>query len=266
MVSSLFPEGSLQFGHDLPNAWGWNLEEILSKSKIVGIPYYDPITAGSLLMGKHLETEAQTGQERDSLPQFLDLLRQKDEGSFFDLSRQLIRQTHYITSRFEKHSSQALTSFKEAAPEILDFIADEKGHDRLMLHSLKALGCENPNKIDVCPESTALMKLLEVSARHFPLSFACLISFFEGASYGVSDPIADVLAKSSRPDASMGYKIHFNINKDGHHNNVAFDLLKKLPMQPMKSVEIAARSLELAARLGNMFDVSFVQKVKRRLI
>lgn len=265
LFALLVPDSTFRADELVSKHWAWDLEDILGRSKILGAPYYDPLSAGSLLIGKHLEIDSQTKQERLDLPYLLDELRQKDEDSFFAIARRLIRQTHYVTSHFEKYSSFALENFREADKEIQAFIQEEKGHDRLMSSSLEALGCESPEEIDVFPEIIALMNLLKISACWFPLSFVCLISFFEGVSYGDSDPISDVLLKSSRPKSGIGYKVHFNINKDGHHADVAFSLLKKIPAQSIKMIEFAARSLELAAKLGSMVDIVLINDVQEKL-
>lgn len=248
---------------DIPSSWSWDIEEICMASHISKSSEYDSLSVGSLLIGKMLGLEAHTKNQRITLPQQLDILRQKDEDNFFNLCKILMRQTHYITCKFQEYAPYALRCFPEALQEIEAFIREEVGHDKLMSNSLKALRCHQPEKVGVLPEIALLMDLFRFASDNFPLAFACLISFFEGMSYTESDPIADVLLKSSCPEAAKGYQIHFNINKEHQHKDTALHLLQKLPPRNKQEVIATARTVELAAKLGNIFDISLIKIIEK---
>jgi hypothetical protein len=249
--------------NDLPSQWCWDIEEICEASLIANTLAYDSLSVGSLLIGKMLGSEAQTKNQRIDLPQQLDILRQKNEGNFFNICKILIRQTHYITCKFQEYAPHALKCFPEARQVIEGFIREEVGHDKLMSSSLKVLKCPYPEEVSVLPEIALLMEVFKFASSNFPLAFSCLISFFEGMSYTESDPIADVLLKSSCPEAAKGYQVHFNINKEHQHKDTALHLMQKLPPRNKQEVSVAARTVELAAKLGNIFDISLIKIIEQ---
>ena len=92
-----------------------------------------------------------------------------------------------------------------------------------------------------------------------------MIGLFEGDDYEQSDPLADVLRKSSVPKSAHGYDAHFLINKNSHHNKVIDILAEKLPAQSRECVVLAARLLEIACFFSQESDRLLVCKVKELL-
>ncbi|WP_032113555.1 hypothetical protein [Candidatus Paracaedibacter symbiosus] len=234
--------------------WQWRLEEICQVSQIEGTDFYDPVTVITFLRGLMLEADATTDQFRVNLPNSLDLLRQHDEKKFFEFMKGMLRQTHYITQKFQEYAPTSLGNFPEAADEITQFLKEEKGHDKLMEHSLKVLGCENPTEIDPSLETTLTMDIFKKAIEICPMAFVAMVGFFEGGEYGESDPIADILKKSSLPEAALGYQRHFEINRQENHNNMVYTLAQKLPLQTYESVLFTVRALELVCYLASSSD------------
>lgn len=249
----------------LPQAWEWDLEKICRVSNIKGTDLYDPITIVSYLKGMLLASDAMTDSYRQELPVLLDQLRERSEPKFFTFMLMMLRQTHYITEKFQQYVPLVLNIFSEAATEIQQFIDEEKGHDKLMELSLSALGCENPDDIKVLKENILIMELLNFAVNSTPLAFTVLVGYFEGGHYGDADPLAEVLKKSSVPKSAFGYERHFEINRDGDHNEVLHSFANKLPAQDAQSVAIAARILELACYKGRSLDQDYVNRVQALL-
>lgn len=254
-------------GESLPNLpfslqWQWDLEEVCRIAKIEGKDLYDPVTVITFLRGLMLDADATTDQFRVNLPESLDRLRQHDEKKFFEFMKGMLRQTHYITQKFQEYAPASLANFPEATEEITQFLKEEKGHDKLMEHSLKILGCENPTEIDPSLEIILTMEIFKKAIETFPMAFVAMVGFFEGGEYGESDPIADVLKQSSLPDSALGYQRHFEINRQENHNHMVYTLAQKLPLQTYESVLFTVRALELVCYRANYSDQALVMKAE----
>lgn len=246
----------------LDSEWQWDLEEICHVSRIEGTEFYDPVTVITFLRGMMLEADAKTDQFRLNIPESLDRLRRYDEKKFFEFMKGMLRQTHYITQKFQEYAPASLSSFVEAADQITQFLKEEKGHDKLMEHSLKVLGCENPKEIDASLETILTMEIFKKSIEVSPMAFVVMVGFFEGGEYGESDPIADVLKQSSLPDSALGYQRHFEINREENHNNMVYILAQKLPLQTYENVLFTVRALELICFLANYSDHTLARRVE----
>ncbi len=255
---------SLSFEVELASEWQWDLEEIYRISAVEGSTYFDPLSIVSFLKGKMLEIDAQGSHYRQGLPSLLEELRKSDEEKFFAFMRNLIKQTHYITQHFQQYSPLSLKSFAPAAEEIRQFIAEEKGHDKLMEASLGALGA-SPEELDPFQEVVFLMEGFREAAELSPLAFTLMVGFFEGGNYGYSDPLADVLKASSKPKAGLGYERHFEINKSEHHNQVINNLAEKLDLQTKNQVAFATRIVELISNIGSGLDKILFTQVENIL-
>jgi hypothetical protein len=251
---------------ELPKAWNWPLVDIFSKAQMGSSSHYDPLTLVTYLIGERLNAESQTDQIRIDLPQNLDVLRQKDEAQFFEIMKKIIRQTHYITNHLQECVQPALTIFKEARPLIQQFMDEERGHDRLMINALKELGCEHADEVEPFASTILVMDLFKKAAEESPLAFTLMIGHFEGSSFEETDPLADVLARSSRPAAATGYAIHHEINTEEQHNKVIYDLAPHLGCQSEPEVTFAARALELATILGAMGNHKLYNMSKEKIL
>jgi hypothetical protein len=244
----------------LKPSWEWDTEEICRVSRMEETPFYDPVTVITFLRGLILEADAKTDQYRLNLSHILDRLRVHNENSFFTFMIGMLRHTHYITQKFQEYTPAILTNFAEATEEITQFLKEEKGHDKLMEHSLKALGCDHPENIFPALETRLLMEIFNKTIETSPLAFTAMIGIFEGGDYGEVDPLAEVLKKSSVPDSALGYQRHFEINKEENHNQMIYTLAQKLPLQSYESVIFTARTLELACYISTFSDQGLASK------
>jgi hypothetical protein len=244
---------------DLPENWEWNLEEIQQTTQINSHGVYDPKSLTTYLMGKCLAMDVNNSSY--DLHNALDTLRDTHESAFFQIIGLVLRQTHYITHCFSKTVSPALKSFPQAFDVIEEFIQEEKGHEFLMEKSLNALGIQDPTEIPVLWETSCMMKIFQKSATLSPLAFSNLVSFFEGISYGESDPLGDILRKSSKPKAAKGYDMHFKINKESNHAGEIMKLMDRLPLQSQASSAYTVRILELMMHLRRAAEKSIIKKI-----
>ena len=239
-----------------PEDWAWNIDEI-DKACQIEEGKYDPLTAVTYLMGKRLEVEGYHRHYYDQLPKALDQLRQEDEQAFFKVMAAIIRQTHYVTSSFKECVTPALTTFPQAGDLIKDFMKEEEGHDRLMSASLRELGYQEVDVIKVFPSVILTMELFKLAASSCPLAFTSMVGYFEGEGYEASDPLADVLKKSSKPKSARGYERHYEINKESNHNHMIFSLAQHLGWQDKETLMFTSRLLELASHLRTLSEQCF---------
>lgn len=245
--------------------WQWDVAEITQVTQVHSTSLYDPLSVVSYVWGKVLTADAQGGIFREKLTHLLNALRERDEPTFFNFMKDLLRQTHYITRKFQEYCPLGLTIFKKAHDEIKNFIQEEKGHDKLMSASLKILGYDDPKEIAVYPETIFLMEAFKKSAELCPMTFTAMVGFFEGGVYGASDPLADVLKQSSKPQAAHGYDRHFQINNASNHNQVVYTLATKLPLQTYDQVVFLTRFMELIAHIGKTSDQRYANQLQKLL-
>ncbi len=236
----------------LPESWTWDIESILARSKVESHDFYDPLALVTYLIGVRLDEESKLTSIKTDLPKNLDHLRQKDESLFFDVMKSIVRQTHYVTSHMLGSVEPALKNFHEARTIITKFMNEEKGHDRLMSQALKELGCNNPLEITPFESVILLLDLLKKAATESPLAFTLMIGHFEGRTFEETDPLADVLARSSRPKSARGYALHHDINTREQHNKIIFQLAEKLSIQYREEAKYAMRILEFAQILDSI--------------
>lgn len=246
-------------------SWQWDMEEIAKITKIPGTSFHDPMSLITYLRGHSMAMDAEGGVYREQLAVLLDKLRCQNEPAFFAFMTTLIRQTHYITQNFQRYCPISLTTFQEATAEIQEFIQEEKGHDKLMEVSLARLGCMDPEKITPLPETIYLMTIFKKTAELCPMAFTGLVGFFEGGEYGLSDPLADILRQSSKPEAALGYERHFEINTSSNHNQVIYSLASKLPSQTYDQLVFTTRILEVIAHIGKTSDQVYKSQVQQLL-
>lgn len=237
--------------------WSWNLKDILNKTRILGSNVHDPISLVTYLICKRLEVESYTDVLRKDFSRKLDQLRQDNEARFFNVIKIFLRHTHFVTSQLQDCCHPALQTFSTARPIIQNFMDEELGHDKLMADSLRILGCTNPEDIAVFPSLITLMQLYKNTASLSPLAFTLMTGYFEGVSYTENDDIAIVLQRSSRPEASKGYAIHHDINKEGNHKDFIYELARQLLAVSKEETEIAIRILEVVCYIGIEQDKIF---------
>ncbi|WP_432799147.1 hypothetical protein [Poriferisphaera sp. WC338] len=249
----------------LPAYFIWDHDDILAQSRFSKSDLHDPTSLISLLIGHRLLTETESEQDRVSLPNKLDKLRELNEARFFQIITLIIRQTWYVATNFLHAITPALTSFPEGREAINHFIQEEVGHDKLMLRSLRALGHPDPTTIPVLEPFTLLIRLFAYSAHYSPAALTYYVSLLEGSSYAASDPIAEIISKSSLPEAAYAYRKHHEINLKHDHKNIVYDIAEKLPLIHRPTAQFALQICETAAHLSVAIDRTLHQITEKAI-
>jgi hypothetical protein len=255
----------LQVGATHPmREWLWDFTRIQSIARLAE-DAFDPVTIVSYLSGHRLELEALTDPYRRAIEHKLDRLRRTDEALMFELAALLIRQTHFITSNIIQSLALARLAHPCLAESTARFMDEERGHDKLMERSLAQLGHSSPADIPVLSSTSSLVRLFDLAARHSALAYTCGIGMFEGSFYSDSDPLADLLEKSSCPGAAYGYKTHFRINQEHNHKDEVFAFAAALPMLGRDELTLGVRMFELLARMSQLMDLEINHEIDRRI-
>ncbi len=263
--------------HDLPGdllkqvgssftiqTWQWDVADIKGISQC-SEQTYDPLCIVSYLIGKRLALETLTDPYRKSIEQKLTSLRSVDESLLFEMAGILIRQTHYITSNILRILAIAVDAHPALARLTEHFMDEERGHDKLMARSLESLGYQDPSAIQVLPTTKTLIDLFELAAGHSALAYVSAIGMFEGAFYPDSDPLAELLEKTSRPNSAYGYKAHFKINSEHNHKDEVFEFAAAIPMLNADDAGFGIKLFELISRISQLMDVEINQAIDRRV-
>lgn len=227
-----------------PKNWSWAITEVTSRSKVEGTDQFDPISIYTCIR-RFRNMLYDYRLHAHTLSQSLLEQLNKNSPGFFDAVIQILCQSFYITSHCVDSLSPGLNRNEYAAGKLENYIREENGHHKLIYDTLKELGKADITEIDYFPETHAIMKLLKYAATYFPVAFCCLISGFEQAGQFDSDPLADMIMQSSKPQAAKGILTHFKINKSGNHADVGLELIKDLPACSLNELVAAVRLTEL---------------------
>jgi hypothetical protein len=174
---------------------------------------------------------------------FSDIKRQS--GSEFVASvAHLVRQNHYVTEQCQASLEPAISLAGQASPLIEEFMAAERGHDKILKKALMHLGMKTED-IAVSVQTRALMAMLQYLAQRNFLSFAMAIDAFERNNYQETDPIAELLEKGGFDKAADFVNLHMLINDSGNHENVAPQFLQFMDLCSRDYGHEALRLMEL---------------------
>lgn len=189
---------------------------------------YDPLTAFGLI--KEIGLKHQVYLECEfPIYELLERERKRSEDSFFKAIEIILNQTCCISSTIETILSEGIENGCAIPADFLKEIFDEeKGHKHLIYHALKESGGSLKPDL-VFPSTHAILFVLKKAFYFSPLTAALIIDLLEGEDYPESDPLADVLRRSSKPSASLGLDKHFKINKEGNHKDLGYTLAEQLP-------------------------------------
>ena len=233
----------------LPTQWNWSTAEADTS---------DPLELYSRLRRLRLLDESQDPNNK-GLYAALEASLLRNEESFFNACRLTLRQTYHITAQCVPSLRPALNAEGYAPGAIEQFIREEKGHDRLVLRSLQALGVSSPEPIPLFEETRLSMDLLKLAAGHMPLAFSCIVGAYEGNNYSEHDPIGGLLQRSSRPEAAQGIEKHYRINLEGRHALVGEKLAAGLGSAQSVHALGALRVCEAVTWLGNALSRRLVE-------
>lgn len=229
--------------------WQWNPVSFEQLCCLPTSEFYDPLSIYTQIRRLRNIPQARNSFSAQ-LNDELCMLAKTDEGKFFDLVLQLLTQAYYITLHCEESLYPAIAGCPFFADELKQYIKEEVGHHHLVARSLQALevGLEEAVQF-VFPETIVIMQLLRHAAQYYPVAFACLVGAFEQSAQYESDPLADLILKTSRPQVAKGIALHFRINKEGNHSEVGLSLCKKLPAYSYDELIAAIRISEMMSIL-----------------
>ena len=249
----------------LPAYFLWDHDDILAQTHYKHSDLHDPASLLSIITGQRLQTELQSEQDRASLPNKLDKLRELSEARFFQVITLIIRQTWYVAANFIHTTAPALRAIPECRDTINRFISQEVGHDKLMLRSLRALGHPDPTTIPVLEPFTLLTRLFAYAAHYSPVAFTHFVSMLQAACHTETDHIAEVISKSSLPEAAYAYRRHHEISRGRQQDNIARTIADKLPLIHRPTAQFAVRICETSAHLSVAIDRALHQLVERAI-
>lgn len=242
---------------------GWSLDPILTAARCPNNQdLFDPVTLVSYLEAYRLKGEAESDQQRQNLPLSLERLKDQDEERFFYVIALLYRQTYEITRAIQRLLPDAILRFPVISEPLTHFLEEEKGHDTLMRLSLRHLGYEDPETLPLFNSIKKTLELLDEISKASPLAMTLAVGFFEGSFYQNTDDLAECIKHSSNPKAAIGYQRHFEINREGHHTEMIFELAAALPAQLKEEVEYATACLEALTLYGQEADTEALQHIK----
>lgn len=250
-ISQLDPSKRLL--EKLPVNWNWSVEEIKSFCQIENTSTHDPLALYTYLRRLRLKTEYEHASNL-GIFNSLEKLRLENESTFFKVVSIMIRQTYHITQSCESALLPALKSFPTANAQIQEFTNEEKGHEFFALKSLNSLGISDPKDLELFEETRLSIDLLKHAAHFSNISFANLVGVFEGNSYSEKDALAEVILRSSKPEAANGIQTHYQINQTHEHNRVGENFIEGLGTIDTKQLILATRYSETVVILGNLLS------------
>lgn len=251
----------------LPLEWTWNSNEVLRLSEICynsTEPLYDPLSVYRVLQRLRLITEHNFDNTGEILD-ILNTLKSTNEEKFFASVILVISQSYYVTHRCRECLTPALYNYLPATTAVQNFIKQEEGHDLLIWQSLKALGVDNTNYLQILPDTKLNMEILKQAAQHYFLAFCCIVGAFEGSVYREEDPIGYLLKSSSIPEAAFGLERHFLINKEGNHAAIGEEFVTTMESVSKQEVIIASRFTEFLTHAGNLMTSSLLKKIQENV-
>lgn len=206
---------------------------------------YDPFTIYGFLRSKVFSLDAKL---RETAP-IMNLLSSLDEEDFFIALEKGLQQNHHITSNFCPLIKNYSEDFHEVKDLMDEIYRAELGHDKLIEHSLRSLGSK-PETKKVLKGTKDLMTILSPITECSPLCFALLYDYFEGDGYTKTDPLVDLIKKTSKPDIAKGVQKHYDINSGESHDEFGLKICKKLsPIRESDVDVVCALFIEVLSRI-----------------
>ncbi len=221
---------------------------------------FDPLTIYGILRGELLELDVQN-RENYSIYALLNEQLDSSEALFFKSLSLLLQQTYHITKNFCPTLEANTSPFEVIIPFIERIYREEKGHHKLIENSLFALKTL-PKESLVFPETRDLISLVGTALRTCPLTFALLFDFLEGDGYTETDPLVDIIEKTSRPECGLGLKKHFEINRNEQHNKIGLEIAYELPALNLRDLEIAYKTFSTMKQVLEKFARELFKNLK----
>ncbi|WP_206957348.1 hypothetical protein [Trinickia acidisoli] len=243
-----------------PDTWEWNVDEIAAESRIAGSgTLFDPISVYTAIRARRLQFQIEQSKFAHELLENIEALRERDESRFFHLLAIVLSQQFYVTRECCSCLDPAIEHLSVISDQIRAYKEEEVHHDRLILASIRELTDQPETEFTFTPDTKLGIEVIKYAAKTCALGFSALVSIMEGTAYPASDPVGDILVKSSKPSARIGVEAHFQINKRGNHTAIPETFVRQLPPVTENTVAIATRLAEVAIRL----DSGLAQSVLR---
>lgn len=235
-----------------PDSWEWSSDQIAAEACIAGSDaLFDPLSVYTAIRAKRLQFQIENADIAHQLLKNLEALREHDEAKFFRILAILLSQQYYVTRECCSCLDPAIENLTLIQNQIRTYKDEEVHHDRLILKSIRELTDQPESEFAFAPEVKLEIEVIKYAAKTCALGFSALVSIMEGTVYPDSDPVGDVLKKSSRPHAHAGVEAHFQINKRGNHTAIPESFVKQLPAVTAETVAIATRLAEVTIRLDS---------------
>ena len=227
--------------------WSWDVESDLAIARIHSQnDSFDPYSVFTVARRYHVLDICERNKTAELYAHVQGL--KSDPTKFGDAMAFVLRQNHYVTEQCESVLSNALKIAKSAVLEIEDFIASERGHDRLLGGAIEELGVRT-QEVDVLLETKLLMDVFAFAGRRNLLAFAMITDIFERSSYQDEDPLATVLKAGGFDAAAALIERHKSINDAGEHESVGLSFLEEMMPVDEAYLTEAMRMTELASLL-----------------
>ena len=235
-----------------PEKWEWDIDEIATESRIAGADdLYDPVSAYTAIRVRRLQFQIEQSKFAHELLQRIEALRDHDEPRFLQLLAIVLSQQFYVTRECCSCLNPAIENLSLISDQIRAYRDEEVHHDRLILASIRELTDQPETEFTFTADTKLGIEVIKYAARTCALGFSALVSIMEGTVYPASDPVGDILVRSSKPSAHIGVEAHFQINRRGNHTAIPETFVKALPPVTKRTVAIATRLAEVAIRLDS---------------
>lgn len=171
-------------------------------------------------------------------------IKRQGNTNLIDAVARLVRQNHYVTEQCQAALDPARTTALQASPLVEEFMAAERGHDKILRKALLHLG-KQPEEVPVSIQARALMALLQYLGQRNFLAFTMAVDAFERNNYEEADPLAQLLEKGGFDKAADFVNLHMKINDSGNHENVAQQFLQFMDLCDRDYALEAMRLMEL---------------------
>ena len=207
------------------------------------------MSAYTAIRARRLEFQIANAHHAQKLLDRLEHLRINNEASFFDVMSVILSQQYYVTRECPHCLLPAIVNHLIISDEICAYMAEEQNHDRLILHSIRAISDAAPEAFYFSPEVKLEIEVIKYAARTCALGFSVLVSIMEGTVYPASDPVGDILLKSSRPKSHEGVETHFQINRGSNHTAIPETFVARIAPVTLETLGIMTRLAEVTIRL-----------------
>lgn len=221
--------------------WTWDAETALALAQIPGTDFYSPLSLFSVMRRFFFLQASETDRTRDLYASLGEL----SPADARDALAFVISQNLFVTQRCDEALSAALPRAGAGESVLMDFIASERGHDRIMEAALRELPQVSPGALDVHPSTADLMDVFTRVAQNHFLAFAFAVNLFERPHVGEVHPLTALLRKFGFVAAAEKYEQHHQINEAGDHDQVGLELIREMPPVTRKYAEKALRWGEL---------------------